>query len=484
MNVPGFAAVFGGGSSPFVPGFYTDSNLVYDTQVEVLFLFSGETASPVEIVAEQFVPGTVTQYVNQTVGNSTTVREIQVPARLTPQWSNVTTVLYPRTASYVTLPIPQATSQESLEISVDGATWELYHLTPTSSSLAGIYTAGGIEGVAFSEAGVTAIIMVASIMLAQRFARRVYRTPRVPFWWPAAWIGIPIVAILGAYVPTNQFLGALSPWLYPVFFAAAAWPYLPRIFSKSTVAEFQSFEPRTSTQGTAPKVLLPVVTTSEGLRCAPETWREVFYTFAGVPLPEVRMETVKAGGIDLKISPSGLPVTCPMPPWYASDSEVTYWYESRRGLQRVRHRFRWTVDVAVQRDVVGPDGIVRSESKTKRRLSPHVEQGRLTGVFPPIRSIAEYVVGIRTIEQSSMDWEVDQLLNAELRGSVSRLEREARRQGSDHTLRAVVDPSLPAARDELLRSVEAGRRQRGGKREARDEGTTEGKETRDRPAPT
>ncbi|MFI5417815.1 MAG: hypothetical protein ACHQ2Y_02805 [Candidatus Lutacidiplasmatales archaeon] len=440
---------YGQGSSPGGPGVFNDGDLVYDTTIQVYVLNSESQTQALTISLEQFDPGTVTRYLNETQGNSTVLAPIQVDVRVNPQWSNVTATLAPGGLTVIQVPVPAASSTRHVELRVGNSVWELMHLTPTGSSLAGLYSTWGLDGVLLVEAGVTAAVFLAFTAAARAFAKRIYRPPKVPIWWPAGWVVVPLLFFFAEYVPTNQFLGALSPFLYPVFFGVAAFPYLPRLWKEFEWAEFHGFRARSSTEAVMPTAMLPVVRTREGLRCAPETWREAIYALFGVPLPEVQMDVAKSGGIELKLEPAGLSVTCPLSPWYQAEADIVYWYDSRKGLSRTRHRLRFFRRETVALGSAGAGSGESPAARTTKRWDPHVEPGSLRGSFPPVREVAEYLAGVRAVEQEALDHEVDKLLVAELRGQILRREREASNELLGVALRALHDKSTPGSPSDL-----------------------------------
>ncbi|MCI4317669.1 MAG: hypothetical protein L3J96_03955 [Thermoplasmata archaeon] len=442
---------YGQGSSPGGPSVFNDGDLVYDTTIQVYVLNSEPQMQSLTISLEQFDPGTVTRYVNETQGNTTVLTPAQVGIRENAQWSNVTANLAPGGLTVIQVPIPGTSATRHVELRVGNAVWELLHLTPTGSSLAGLYSTWGLDGVLLMEAAVTAAVFLGFAAAARALARRIHRPPKVPLWWPAGWVVVPVGFFFAEYVPTNQLLGSLSPFLYPVFFGIAAFPYLPRLWKEFDWAEFNGFRARSSTDGEIPKAILPVVRTKDGLRCAPETWREAFYTLLGVPLPAVRMDTVQSAGLKLKLEPAGFPATCPLAPWYASDVDVVFWYDARKGLSRTRHRLRLfkeeRADGSMPAAPLGSSG--EEKRRPHRRWDPHVEAGSLTGSFPPIREIAEYITGIRAVEQEALDHEVDRLLVAELRAQMLHRQREASTEILDVALEALRSTDEPVAPGEL-----------------------------------
>jgi hypothetical protein len=464
--LPGAWAVpYGQGGSPAGKSVFGDGDLVYDTEIQVYVLYAGSAPVPLEVSIEQYDTGTITEYVNQTRGNATIQVPIQVPARLNAQWSNQSATLFPGQLTILTVPVPAASTERHLQLTVGNAAWSLSHLTPTGSSLAGIYTAYGLDAALLLEAAVTAAVFLGFATVARGLARRIHRPPKVPVWWPAGWVGLPLLFFFAEYVPTNQFLGSLTPFAYPFFFGVAAFPYLPRLWKEFEWAEFNGFRARSSTEAVIPKAVLPVVRTKEGLRCAPETWREAIYTLFGTPLPEVRMEVVHSGEIALKLEPVGLPATCPLPAWYASDVDLVFWYDARRGLSRSRHRLRWFREETVQEAGKGPASDLRPPVRTKRRWEPHLEPGTLQGSFPPIREVAEFLAGVRSVEQEALDHEVDRLLVAELRAQILRREREASTQLLNVALESLHSVAHPTTPEELEQTIQRPENHREGKGE-------------------
>jgi hypothetical protein len=391
------------------------------------------------------------------LGNATVQVPVDVPARLNAQWSNQSATLVPGQLTILTVPVPAASAERHLELTVGNAAWSLLHLTPTGSSLAGIYTAYGLDSVLLLEAAITAAVFLGFAAAARGLARRIHRSPKVPVWWPAGWVGLPMLFFFADYVPTNQFLGSLTPFAYPFFLGVAAFPYLPRLWKEFDWAEFNGFRARSSTEAEIPKAVLPLVRTRDGLRCAPETWREAIYTLLGVPLPAVRMDTISSGGLELKIAPAGFPATCPLAPWYASDVDVVFWYDARKGLSRTRHRLRLFRKEPPRGPTPETDGRDAGARRPRRRWDPGVEPGSLSGSFPPVRDIAEYIAGIRAVEQEALDHEVDRLLVAELRAQALRGQREASSRTLDLALELAYATNHPVERGELERKILRGR---------------------------
>ncbi len=460
MLVPGFAARYAQRPSAAGGAVLTAAPEVYDTSLDVVFSYSGAQPTVVNVSAVQFTWGTQTEYVNETRGNSTTLVPVSVRVEENPTAVGLSVPLYPRTQSYVPLALPVATSLENLEVSVDGATWNLTHLTPAGSSFASFEASLGLNGVLIIEALLTGAILLGVWRTARWMGKRVYHVPKVRLWWPALCVTPWVAFFFADYVDFNQLFGAVSPVLIPAVIGLGAFPYLVRGWHNYRQAQFVGFDMRTTTTGQAPSFALPTVKTKDGLRRAPETWREAFWTLVGVPLPEVAMDTVASAGVKVKIEPSGLPVTCPTVPAQEVDADEIFWYDARAGVTATRHRLVWTREVTVAKDVPLPDGTVRTDKRTVRRFSPHVEPGILRGRFPPIRDMLEYLTGIRTVEEEAQAHEVDKLLVAHLRGSILRERRDASKELLEVAIRAAYERATPASREELERRVLAHRRAR------------------------
>ncbi len=455
-----FGVPYGQGSS-IGGGIFSDGQLVYDSQISVEVVNANPFPITVAIATEEWTPGTVTVYVNQTGPNGTsTIVPERVPARLSPSWSNSSLSVPPDSSGEASVPLPHAGSERPLEVTVGSAVWQLSVLTPVTSSLAGVYTSGGLDGVALTEAGATAAVMLAYLVAARKLARAVHRTPRVSPLWPAAWLGIPTFLFLAEYVPTNQLLGGISPFLYPVFIGAAAFPYLPRLWRDYQLAELQGVEARNLEDATNAKIVLPLVRTRQGLRCAPETWREVLYVLLGVQLPEVRGQSVSLLGRQVQVQPRGLDVSCPLPAYYRSESDASFWFDARVPPKRVRHRLEWWRFEDVAATPAGPDGKGGSPARKKRRLSPHVSEGYLEARFPPLKPVASELAGIRDAETEAHDNEVDRLMVADLLGTYRHLARELASDSLSAADFANQQRSRPRSEEEIRRLVEARARQR------------------------
>lgn len=464
-----FAVPYGQGSDPLVqgiPALFADGDLVFDSQVSVEVLNTG--AAPVDVVisAEEWTVGTITELVNVTGPNGTYALEPEnVPARLDPAWSNAS-ISVPGSpvgsalTGVVSLPLPYTGSPRHLELRVGDAVWELSALTPVTSSLAGIYTSGGLQAVALVEAAVTAGVMVAVMFAARGFARKVHRTPRVPKLWPLAWIGIPLLFFLADYVDANQVLGSISSFAYPVFIGAAAFPYLPRLWKDYELGEFEGVEALSTEEVANPKFLLPVVKTKGGWACAPETWREVFYTLIGVPLPEIRGAQVSLLGRKVRVQPRGMAVTSPLADWYRSDADRSYWFDARVKPVRVRHRLSWwrSETVGVPPGAAGTPGL---PPRIRRRFSPHVVPGYLSAVFPPKKTVARELAGVRDAETESYDAELYQLAYADLLGTYRHEVRSQADRAIEISEESFQERSRPRALEELRRLIARGERGKG-----------------------
>ena len=431
-----------------------DGALVYDTSLSVEIVNAGSVPVVLAVSVEEWTPGTVTVTENESGPNGTyRLVPVQVPARLDPSWANGTVSAEPDSTGIATVALPFSGHARPLQLQVGSAAWLLVVLTPSTSSVAGIYTTEGLIGFGLIESGVTVAAMLVALAAARKLARLARRTPRVPIAWPILWIGLPLAAFLFDYVPTNQLLGGTSPLLIPVPVAVAVFPYLPRLWREFEWARVQGIDVLNPEEGTSSEVVLPLVKTAGGLRCAPETWREVFYTLLGVPLPEVRGETVNMLGHVVQVQPRGMAASNPLGSYYQSEVDRAYWYDAKAKIQRVRHRLCWTREVTVRRPPRSDTGLAGSLVK-KRRISPHVEQGYLRARFPPLRPVAEELAGVRAAETEAHDNETDRLLVAEMMGSIHHRAREAANRSLAVAEEAYEARSSPRSREEMKRLVE------------------------------
>ncbi len=432
----------------------SDGALVYDTSLSVEIVNAGSVPVVLAVSVEEWTPGTTTEIQNVSGPNgSYRLVPVQVPARLDPSWANGTVSAEAGSPGTATVSLPFSGHARPLELRVGSATWMLVALTPSTSSVAGIYTAEGLIGFGLIESGVTVAAMLAALGAARKLARAARRTPRVPILWPALWIGLPIAAFLFDYVPTNQLLGGTSPLLIPVPIAIAAFPYLPRLWREFEWARVQGIDALNREEGTSSEVVLPLVKTAGGLRCAPETWREVLYTLCGVPLPEVRGETVDMVGHVVQVQPRGMSTSNPLGSYYQSEADRAYWYDAKERIYRVRHRLSWTREVTVRKPSKTDSGEAWATVK-KRRFSPHVERGYLSARFPPLRPVAEELAGVRSAETEAHDNETDRLLVAEMMGAIHHRAREAANRSLAVADEAYATRNNPRSREEMKRLVE------------------------------
>jgi hypothetical protein len=476
LVTPGASAVvYGQGDQPIGDVPLDNGNLLYDDQISVELVNYNLQPVIAQVVAEEWTPGTVTVTVNQTSLNGTIVPvQEQISARLDPVWVNATlTAAGGGSSATVSLPLPYVSSDTPLEVSIGEASWQLVTLTPISSSLAGLYTTGGLNLVLAIEAIVVTGVIFGFLWGARRLARRAYRTPPVPKWWPAVWIIVPVLFYVFDFVPTNQVLGAVTPFAYPFFIGVAAFPYLPRLWRDFDWSRFQGIEPKNTIEGSSSEVILPTVSAKQGLSCVPETWRESFYTLWGVPLPQIRGTTLTLMGKPIRIQPRGLPVSNPLGAYYESDATRTFWYDANYPLIRVRHRMEWHRNVKVEKTAAGPDGRPTTVVLTKRRFSPHIVPGWMEGVFPPIRDILEHLASVHGLETESYDHEVDRVRIADLLGT----RRRERREASDSALarydEAIFEEERPRSREEIAELVRNGQADRR-KSDVRNEGKSPG----------
>ncbi len=450
-----FGVPYGQGSFPG-QSLFQDGDLVYDSQVSVEVVNANPSPISVSIVTEEWTSGVRTVYVNESGPNGTySLVPEQVPVRENPVWSNSSLTVPGDSSQETSVPLPYTGSYRPLEVRVGNAVWELRTLTPVTSSLAGIYTSGGLDGVALTEAAVTVGVMLAYLAGARKLARTVHRTPRVSALWPVLWVGVPVALFLVDYVGTNQVLGAISPFVYPALIGAAAFPYLPRLWRDYELAEIQGVEGRNLEDATNAKIVLPLVRTRLGLRCAPETWREVIYVLLGAPLPEVRGHTVQLLGRRVQVQPRGLDVSCPLPAYYVSEADASYWYDTRTPPRRVRHRLEWWRSEMVPAVPSGPDGGEGSPARPRRRISPHIVPGYLEARFPPLRPVARELAGVRDAETEAHDNEVDRLMVADLLGTYRHLARELASDSLSAADEAYQSRSQPRSEEEIRRLVEA-----------------------------
>ncbi len=433
-----------------------DGDLVYDTQVGFEIVNPNPVGASFLVVTETWTPGTTQVLENVTEPNGTyRIMPVPVPVRLDVRWSNSTVTAAPYSSGIVIVPLGFDAQPRPLEVRGGAATWELQHLTPATSSVAGVYTSGGIWVFGLLMALVTLIAILAGLWVAKGLAVRLGRSPPVPFWWPAGWIAVPLVWFFTGYVSFNQVLGSASPLVIPVPIVVAIVPYLPRLFTKFfDMAELEGREPETLEQATNPKNIFPIVRHQGGLKCAPQTWREAFWSH-WVGLPEIRGHEVNLLGGKVRVQPRFMSVSCPLGPYYRAEATASAWYDARAGISRPRHCLRWTRTEPVWG--VAPDGVTRQTTGTRRRFSPHIEAGYLEGTFPPKDSVAKELAGVRSAEVEAHDNEIDRIENADLRGTLLHL---ARTRASD-SLRAHEEAAQrqdqPRSRDEITRLVDRNR---------------------------
>jgi len=383
---------------------------------------------------------------------------VQVPVRLDPSWSNGTVTAAAFSNGEVELALRATSAVLDLEVQVGSASWQLSYLTPATSSVAGVYTDGGVWALSALVAIVTLSSLLVALVGAARLARRIGRSPPVPYVWPGAWVVVPLTWFLFGFVSFNQTLGAASPAVLPIPMVVAAFPYLPRLFTRNfEMAEVEGIEPVTLDEAANPKAILPLVLTQGGLKCAPQTWREAFLSH-WVGLPEVRGYEIKLLGDTARVQPRLVPVSNPLTSYYQSEATASCWFDARKGLRRPRHRIGWMREET--RTILGPDGSGSAGTHRRRRFSPHLVPGYLEGVFPPKRPVAEELAGVRSTEVREHDHEVERIMNADLRGTLDHLARQYADQEIAAHGEARQRQDRPRSRQEIERAVERFRKAR------------------------
>jgi hypothetical protein len=389
------------GSSPL-----SDGSMVYDSSVSVEIENTNPYPVALAVVTEAYTPGTATALENVTLPNGTTVLEpTTVPARLDPTWSNGTVSAAAFSSGTVTLPLANAGAEESLSVKIAGVAWGLSYLTPATDSLAGVFTAGGLWAFGAVVAVVTLAALLVGLIFAHRLAKRIGRSPKVPVLWPVLWAVVPIVWFGAGYVSFNQTLGPLSPAFLPVPLVVAAFPYLPRLFSRYwEMVEVEGLGASTPDHPVNPKATLPLVVKGAELTCAPETWREALYSH-WVGLPPVEGYEVSLVGQKTTVQPRLIQVTPALPlGYYQSDATASCWYDSRAGIARTRHKLAWTTER--EEPTLAADGVTVTGKRSRRRFSPHIVPGGLRATFPPKLPVAEVLAGVRSAEVAAHDAEV------------------------------------------------------------------------------
>lgn len=443
------------GAAPFTQTVLPDGSLVYDTTLWVEIVNANEVAVALNISVEQYTPGT-----ERVLGpNNTTV---VVPADLDAVYRNSTVTVAAVSVFTDAVPLPQADSQRNLRVTVGSAAWGLFHLTPRTSSLASVYTVGGVELVAIAETALTALALYGGNLFARALVRRVTRTPKPSPVWAAVWLLGPPFAFLAYYVPVNQLLGSVDIFVYPFVAVVALFPYLCRAHRTGKVTRLNSVEARTADDLAAAESELILVRTAGRLRRSPETWREVLYTLLGVPLPELEGVPVTVGGKGVPLIPRSLPTTSPLGPEYATGADEVLWYDPRQPFDNRRHRFRFTREGTREVRRRREDGTATAvvDHVPHRRFSPHVERGRVRATLVFHGDPAQFASSLRSLEDAWSAHEATRLLNAELRGSIPRREREAAELAVDIALEATYEAGHIRSEDELARTAELYRRER------------------------
>lgn len=447
---------------PIGPTPIQDGDMIYDTQVSVEIVDALPSAISLPVSVEIWTTGTVTVYEPRGSGNNTTVVPETVPARLDPTWSNATISALGDSSGTVSVTLADVSTEHPMEISVGSASWSVGYLTAATSVVSQVYTGSGLWGFIVAFSVETFVAVGISLVVARRLAERVHSVPRVRPIWPLLWIGVPVVGFALLYVPVNQAIAGLSPFVAPIPVAIAALPYFARTFSRRHMARLHGLEMRSLGDVRSSEAVVDVVDSEQGLRCAPRTWAEVVWTLLGVPLPEVQGEEVDVLGHSARVPPSGMTVSRLLPGTeYRPDADREYWVDATRPVSLQHHRLRWTREEQVERTISGPDGQTRTESRAKRRISPHIERGYLRAKFPPTQPVLKVLSGVRQAEDLAHENETLHLAVAEMRGTIWSRIRSGRLRSVAAMEASYRSHGEPRTEDELRRLVDRGARSGG-----------------------
>ena len=432
----------GGGISTPTTSCLQDGWTSYDDVLYVIVSPSISAPTTAYVVIEQYTPGTVTVYQNETTRNGTTVLvPVQVPIRMNPYWSNATFTVYPATQTGVIMSLNYSADGNPMVVAVGGTSyqwtarngtmWSLDHISPPMSSLQGIYDAYGLNATLDLFGVILAAFLGIAFAAAARFARKYHRAPRVPYhWWPAFLIGTPVVLFIFDFIPFDQATGLIGPVLFPAAITAAAFPYMPNLWRDAKMCAFLSYDGKSQRSQNAPLAVMPLVPSARPIACAPETWREIWHCALGAPLPTISTVKLKKGPIEVEHELDPIAVTHPLGAWYATDADLLAWQNHDHRLVRTRHHYA-RIDKVVQKEVVGPDGTVQVVNVHKKTILPHCVLGHLDWNGPPPEEVLAMQTGVRTVEQEAMRNKTLQIWVAELRSRNMEMVAQAREETED-----------------------------------------------------
>ena len=437
----------------------SDGYVSYDTDLYVILSPTPGAPSLVEVVVEQWTPGTVTTYVNVT-GNNGTVSVVpeQTSVQLDPQWSNGTAALIPGEQAGLIIPLPNSNgSYLPMVVTIDNTTWHLIHISPPQSSFAAIYGEYGLN-MTLEIFGLLLLGFFALMMVwAKNFARKYHRAPRVPYhWWPAVMGGSPIAAFMFAFIPFDRFLGALGPVVLPGLLMLAAAPYAPNIFADAEMCLILSYKGDSLKQSSAPLAVLPLVPRANPICCAVETWGEWWHCARGLPLPEVRRKVVTKGKVELVLDVVPIPVTDALTEWYSTDAKLFLWQRSDVPIIRVRHHYE-RVMVSKQAKVE-KDGVTQFVTVQKRTILPRHVPGYLVLDYPPAEDVLSTRTGFKTLEERTDTAKVYELYSSSLRSQLMQAGTDAREEQAGWMEEARYLKEHPRTLEEITELVAAQRK--------------------------
>ena len=115
----------GGGISTPTTSCLQDGWTSYDDVLYVIVSPSINAPTAAYVVIEQYTPGTVTVYQNETARNGTTVLvPVQVPVRMDPYWSNATFTVYPATQTGVIMSLNYSADGNPMVVAVGGTSYQ------------------------------------------------------------------------------------------------------------------------------------------------------------------------------------------------------------------------------------------------------------------------------------------------------------------------------------------------------------------------
>ncbi|MDE1822065.1 MAG: hypothetical protein KGI98_14590 [Euryarchaeota archaeon] len=449
--------------------FANDSALVYDVSLTI-WIQGGTYPSVTLVDVEQYVPGTLTYrtWVPATPqGAPGYWTNESVPYDAESVWVNDTVSVPSLSWISVTVPLPTTPewSDEYLHVHVGSAVWDLAHRSPTGAALAGDYTEGDVLKFAVLEVVLTIWSLLVVLVTAYLIVRyRVHRAPRSvsDAIWTLACVLLPWGALSYDYVDTSQVLGTFSPYLIPVVFGAALFPWALHFFPDGERCGFIAHGVRNSQTGEHPAFALNVWRWRDEAELCPRTTREMWWVIWGLAhMPRLPSTPVPVSDKQIKVGPRGIAITpekgLPGRRYKLKGAVALFWFRPESSPTQVLAHLAFREPNPLACDKTCPKD---HRHRRARRFRIHIVQPALSGLelsADTAKVVSAFARQTKMFNEVQSH-EADRLAVAAHEGELI----AARRDGSARALRevkgALLGSTQPRTEQDLAEEVERPRR--------------------------